>query len=383
MKNIDKNLNTTFLTILKLNVKHVRKPRNNGSRQFDREKYKNQYKIVSHTGNTVQDYIWSKLKNRHNDHKLRKLVSRCPCNTKHHISNRYKYFKMIQEHLDRTIRNMVNTKNDHSASYNKTCLQTVKIRYQGGAESSDKGGCCETKGGRSETFPPPLPAHHSRSQPSQTKNTTEQQATKQQEDNMPSDRMTAIKEVQADILSTLKKTSYFTNETTRAHINSLHLDDFNLLKRITKGREITCERAIKACIDGQQLAPRKTEYKYHYRLFAEYMEILQIELDRIFEIQDYMEDQEEMFKFKTEHYQEYRFHPIHERQPTPFVQNIVTTNIRRESPSPECSPVRESFVQIIRNFSLSSDDSDTESDTTKKQAWSADDSSDSSSDEDD
>ncbi len=103
-----------------------------------------------------------------------------------------------------------------------------------------------------------------------------------------------------------------------------------------------------------------------------------------------MEDQEDMIKFKTEHYQEYRFHSIHDRQPTPFVQNVVTTNIRRESPlppSPESSPVRESFADIIRNFSPqkeSSDDSesDSESDTTKKQAWSTDDSSDSSSDED-
>jgi hypothetical protein len=201
---------------------------------------------------------------------------------------------------------------------------------------------------------------------------------------MPSDRMTAIKEVQADILSTSKKTSYFTNDTTRAHINSLHLDDFNRLKRIAKGRKITFERAIKACIDGQHLAPRKTEYKHHYRIFADYMEILQIELDRIIEILDNMEDQEQMIKFKTEHYQEYRFHSIHDRQPIPFVNNIMTTTAHGESPSPECSPVRESFAQIIRNFPPSSDDSesDSESDTTKKQAWSTNDSSDSSSDED-
>jgi hypothetical protein len=170
------------------------------------------------------------------------------------------------------------------------CLQTVKIRYKGGAESSDKGGC--------ETFSSPLPAHHPRSQTSKIKNTTEQQAHKNQSDKMPSDRMTSIKEVQADILSTLKKTSYFTNDTTRAHINSLHLDDFNRLKSIAKGRKITCERAIKACIHGQQLAPRKTEYKYHYRLFADYLEILQIELDRIIEIQDYMEDQQQMINSK-------------------------------------------------------------------------------------
>jgi hypothetical protein len=297
---------------------------------------------------------------------------------------------MIQKQLDHHIQNMLDKKNDHSAPYNETCLQNVKIRYQGGAESScKKRGGCEQKGWGSEIFPSLLPAHHPRSQSSQIKYTTEQQATKLQEDKMPSDRMTAIREVQADILSTLKKASYFTNDTTRAHINSLHLDDFNRLKSIAKWRKITCERAIKACIDGQQLAPRKTEYKYHYRLFADYQEILQIELDRIVEIQEYMEDQEQMIKFKTEHYQEYRFHSIHDRQPTPFVNNIVTTTARG-SPSPECSPVRESFADIIRNFSprMASDDSesDSESDTTQKKAWSADDSSDSSdssSDEDD
>jgi hypothetical protein len=123
--------------------------------------------------NTVQDYIWTKLKNCHNGHKLRKIVSRCPCNTKHHISERYKYFKMIQEQLDHNIRNMLNTENDHSAPYNETCLQTVKIRYQGGAESSDRGGCCETKGGAVRfshpSSPHTIPAHNlqnSKTQPS-------------------------------------------------------------------------------------------------------------------------------------------------------------------------------------------------------------------------
>jgi hypothetical protein len=106
-------------------------------------------------------------------------------------------------------------------------------------------------------------------------------AHKPQDDKMPSDRMTAIQEVQADILSNSKKTSYFTNDTTRAHINSLHLDDFNRfnrLKRITKGRKIKFERAIKACMDGHQLASRQSQYQYHYRLFADYLEIFQIEL---------------------------------------------------------------------------------------------------------
>jgi hypothetical protein len=165
---------------------------------------------------------------------------------------------------------------------------------------------------------------------------------------MPSDRMTAIKEVQADILSTLKKTSYFTDDTSRTHINSLHLDDFNRLKCITKERKLKCERAIKACMESQQLAPRQTQYKYHYRLFADFLETLQFELDRIIEIADYMTNQEDIIKFRTKHYQEYRFHSVHDRQPIRFVQNIVTTSVRGESPSsPEYSPIRESFTQLM------------------------------------
>ena len=108
---------------------------------------------------------------------------------------------------------------------------------------------------------------------------------------MPSERMNAICDVQADILSTLKDTSYFNNDTTRAHINSLHVDNFNRLKNNVRQKRVKCERAIRACIDGQLLAPKQTQYKHHYRLFADYHEILQVELDRILEIAEYMNDE--------------------------------------------------------------------------------------------
>ena len=113
----------------------------------------------------------------------------------------------------------------------------------------------------------------------------------QQQETMPSERMHAIRDVQADILSTLKDTSYFNNDTTRAHINSLNVDNFNRLEHTVRQKRVKCERAIRACIDGQLLAPKQTQYKYHYRLFADH-EILQIELDRILEIAEYMNDQE-------------------------------------------------------------------------------------------
>jgi hypothetical protein len=165
-----------------------------------------------------------------------------------------------------------------------------RLRYDtpGGAGSSE---------GRSDNvLHPTLPAHPPHSQLSQIQKLHQPQATKQAK-TMPSERMNAIRDVQADILSTLKDTSYFTNDTsyftndtTRAHINSLHVDNFNRLKNNVRQKRVKCERAIRACIDGQLLAPKQTQYKHHYRLFADYHEILQVELDRILEIAEYMND---------------------------------------------------------------------------------------------
>jgi hypothetical protein len=183
---------------------------------------------------------------------------------------------------------------------------------------------------------------------------------------MPSERMNAIRDVQADILSTLKDTSYFTNDTTRAHINSLHVDNFNRLKNNVRQKRVKCERAIRACIDGQLLAPKQTQYKYHYRLFADYHEILQIELDRILEIAEYMNDQEDIIKFRTDHYREHGFNSIHNHQPTPFVQcyqNVSSTASPPKSPtSPVYSPViKESTNSSSTSSNDSTDDSDEDS----------------------
>jgi hypothetical protein len=53
-------------------------------------------------------------------------------------------------------------------------------------------------------------------------------------------QLEAVRDVQADILSTLKEASYFTNDTTRAHINSLHIDSFNKLKYRVKKMKVRC-----------------------------------------------------------------------------------------------------------------------------------------------
>ena len=249
----------------------------------------------------VQEHIENQLKHRHNGQLPYKRFSRRPSNTDLHILERHKrrIFGLIQTHVEKYIGLSIYTKTDHS-----TTLMCNRLRYDtpGGAGSSE---------GRCDKFPnPPLPTHPPRSQLSQIKNTTEQQATTQQQATMPSERMNAIRDVQADI---------FTNDTTRAHINALHVDNFNRLKNNVRQKRVKCERAIRACIDGQLLAPKQTQYKYHYRLFADYHDILQVELDRILEIAEYMNDQEDIIKFRTDHYREHGFNSIHNRQPTPFV----------------------------------------------------------------
>ncbi len=77
-----------------------------------------------------------------------------------------------------------------------------QVAFDNGAESSE---------GRSDNSPQPtLPAHPPRSQLSQLQKLHQSQAATQ-EIKMPHTQLEAVRDVQADILSTLKDTSYFTN----------------------------------------------------------------------------------------------------------------------------------------------------------------------------
>jgi hypothetical protein len=204
-------------------------------------------------------------------------------------------------------------------------------RYNDGAGSSE---------GRSGNIPhPTLPAHPPRSQLSQLQKPHQPQAATQ-ETKMPHTQLEAVRDVQADILSTLKDTSYFTNDTTRAHINLLHIDSFNKLKYRVKKIKVRCERAIRACTDGQTLAPRHGKFEYYYRLFGDLLEITYLELDRVLEIEEYMEQQEDIIKFRSEHYNEYGYQSIQNRQATPFIQctqNLQESSTAKSSSSPEYS----------------------------------------------
>jgi hypothetical protein len=307
----------------------------------------------------VQDHIENQLKNRHNGQLPYKRFSRRPSNTDLHILERHKrrIFGLIQTHVERYIGLSIYTKNDHS-----TTLMCNHLRYNtpGGAESSE---------GRSDNVPhPTFPAHPPRSQLSQIQKLHQPQATPQVK-KMPQTQLEAVRDVQADILSTLKEASYFTNDTTRAHINSLHIDSFNKLKYRVKKMKVRCERAIRACTDGQTLAPRHRKFEYYYRLFGDLLEITHLELDRVLEISEYMEQQEDIIKFRSEHYNEYGYQSIQNRQATPLIQcnqNLQGSSCVNSPSSPEYSKASSSED----TEDSETDDSDTSSDTTKQYAWS-------------
>jgi hypothetical protein len=208
-----------------------------------------------------------------------------------------------------------------------------------------------------------LPAHPPRSQLSQIQKFHQPQATTQAK-KMPQTQLEAVRDVQADILSTLKEASYFTNDTTRAHINSLHIDSFKKLKYRVKKMKVRCERAIRVCTDGQTLAPRHGKFEYYYRLFGDLLEITHLELDRVLEIAEYMEQQEDIIKFRSEHYNEYGYQSIQNRQATPSIQcnqNLQGSSSVQSPSSPEYT--KASLLQDSNTEDSETDDSDTSSDT--------------------
>jgi hypothetical protein len=285
-------------------------------------------------------------------------------------------FRLIQESVNRYIDLQIKRLNDHSIPL--VCNQTLRRGCNG---SSNRGSDQQYV---EEVHPsPPTPAHRPRSQTSQIKKLHQQQASKDTT-TMPGTQIEAIRDVQADVLSTLKETSTFTYSTTRAHINSLHIDSFTQLKYRVNKFKVRCERAIRACTDGHLLAPRNGKFQYFHRFFSDLLETAQIELDRVLEIQEYMEQQEEIIKFRSDHYNEFGYKSIHNRQSTPFTQcyqNLMTSvsSTPAQSPKLATSPSSPEYSKASSS-SDDSDDSDSESDATSKIAWSV--SSDSSSDED-
>jgi hypothetical protein len=82
-----------------------------------------------------------------------------------------------------------------------------------------------------------------------------------------------------------------------------------------------------------------------------------------------MEQQEDIIKFRSEHYNEYGYQSIPNRQATPLIQcnqNLQGSSSVKSPSSPECSKASSSED----TEDSETDDSDTSSDTTEQYAWS-------------
>ncbi len=81
-----------------------------------------------------------------------------------------------------------------------------------------------------------------------------------------------------------------------------------------------------------------------------------------------MEQQEDIIKFRSEHYNEHGYQSIQNSQATPFIQ--CTQNIQESSTAKSPSSPEYSKASSNEDTDSETDDSDTSSDTTEKHAWS-------------
>jgi len=172
----------------------------------------------------LQNHIGPELKSHQNESQIFVQNPSFQHHTKTKLIDRQirHRFRLIQESVNRYIDLQIKRLNDHSTPL--VCNQNIQQRCNG-----------SRTGGSDEQYvegvhpSPPTPAHRPRPQTSQIKKLPQPKASKAK-NTMPDTQLEAICDVHLDVLSTLKDTSYFTYGTTRAHINSLHIDSFKQLK---------------------------------------------------------------------------------------------------------------------------------------------------------
>ena len=80
------------------------------------------------------------------------------------------------------------------------------------------------------------------------------------------------------------------------------------------------KRTLRATRDGQKLAPRNTKHEFYYRLFEEFVFLLDMQNDQLLEIEETMDSLVELHEYRkqtlTQH--AYEFKPVKDRPPTPL-----------------------------------------------------------------
>jgi hypothetical protein len=97
----------------------------------------------------------------------------------------------------------------------------------------------------------------------------------------PNTRMEAIRDIEDDILDSLKRLGRFTTGMTSKKLQSTTHETFTKKHAALPQFKRLCERTIRAAKDGQQLAQRIGKDGFYYRLFENFADILQKQHNQI------------------------------------------------------------------------------------------------------
>ena len=93
----------------------------------------------------------------------------------------------------------------------------------------------------------------------------------------PNTRREAILDIERDILDSLKRLSKFTTDMSPKKLQAMSYDVFTRKQAALPQFKRLCTRTIRATRDGQQLAPRRTKHDVYYRLFEEFVFLLDMQ----------------------------------------------------------------------------------------------------------
>ena len=147
---------------------------------------------------------------------------------------------------------------------------------------------CRTQPDRIPFTRPPLPTepHYKMCSQKQFLDNPEHSNHQNRTNMGPNTRLEAILDIERDILDSLKRLSKYTTEMTSKKIQTMPYDVFTHKQAALPQFKKLCNRTIRATRDGQQLAPRRTKHDVHYRLFEEFMILLDMQNDLLLEIEE-------------------------------------------------------------------------------------------------
>jgi hypothetical protein len=154
----------------------------------------------------------------------------------------------------------------------------------------------------------------------------------------PNTRLEAILDIESDILDSLKRLGKFTTEMSSKHLQSMPYDVFTRKQAALPQFKRLCKRTIRATRDGQQLAPRRTKHDIYYRLFEEFMTLLDMQNDLLLEIEESMDSVKHLHEFRQQHLTQhtFEFKPVKNRPPTP-APTLTLRELMDRVPSPSPS----------------------------------------------